>query len=60
MTADWPLALKRRHAQQQIARVRNAGIAQQPFQVALRQRAKISVKDRQGGNDDEEIRPVRA
>ncbi len=47
-----------RHAQQQIARVGDARITEQPFQIALRQRAEVAVKNRDAGNDDQQIRPV--
>ena len=54
-----PARAQRRHAQQQIAGVGDAGITEQTFQIALRQRAEIAVKNRDAGNDDEQVRPMR-
>ena len=54
-----PAGAQRRHAQQQITGVRDARIAEQPLQVALRKRAEVAVKNRDAGNDDEQVRPMR-
>jgi len=39
--------------------VRDAGVTEQAFQIALRNRAEIAVENRDAENDDEQIRPMR-
>ena len=53
-------AAQRRHPEQHVAGVGNAGITEQPLQISLRDGAEVAIKNRRGGNGHEQSRPLRS
>ena len=49
--------VQRGDAEQQIARVGNAGVAEQPLEVSLRQRTEVAIENGDAGNNDQQVGP---